>query len=77
MCVSLAKKKEKIANPPHRASKRTYQSRQKQAQTSWSSLKKKHFSDKCTYISWSCGTYTTRSANMKNSSSTYPASSMS
>ena len=37
-------------------------------------MKNKHFSDKCTYLSGSFGTYTTRSANMKNSSSAYTTS---
>ena len=61
-------------NLPSRASERTYQRRPKRAQTSRSNLKHEYFSDKCTYFSWSCGTYTTRSANMKNSESTCTAS---
>jgi hypothetical protein len=57
-----------------RVPKRTYQSRKNQAQASWSSLNNEYFGNKCTYFSGSVGTYTTRSANMKNSASTYAAS---
>jgi hypothetical protein len=53
---------------------RTYQIRLEKAQNSLDKHKRKHFENKCTYSSGSCGTYTTRSANMKNSSSTYTAS---
>jgi hypothetical protein len=73
-CLAAHAPGRKRQNPPNGSSKRTYQSGQKRARTSWSSLKNKHLKNKCTYSSGGAGTYTTRSGNMKNSSSTYPAS---